>query len=132
MKSLFKNAILLGIATVVSSAAIHAAPSPGASQSTRGRCIAQMPDLVFHDALNPNQETELIAWSTTCTSPVSTSSNGMAMLSMQRLEGGQWRTIATGRAPTVLGVGPGTYRVIAKNDSQRRIEFTVRHSRGLG
>ena len=132
MKSVLKHAIFFGIAAVVSSAAIDAAPSSGSSKATRGRCIAQMRDLVFQDALNPNQESELISWSTTCTSAVSTTSNGMAVLSMQRLEGGQWRTIAFGHAPTMLGVGPGTYRVIARNDSQRRIEFTVRHSRGLG
>jgi hypothetical protein len=132
MKDVLKNATICTAATLVLAAAVHAAPTFDKSHATRGRCIAQMQDLVFRDALNPNQERELISWSTTCTSPVSTSSNGSAVLAMQRLEGGHWRTLARGHAPTVLDVGPGTYRVIATNDSARRIEFTVRHSRGLG
>ncbi|MET0934522.1 MAG: hypothetical protein ABWX83_00930 [Luteibacter sp.] len=132
MKYELKNMLRGSLPAILLACALCAAPSAANAQPNWGRCIAQMRELTLQGSLGPGEEHEVFRWSTTCTSPFSSSSTGLVVVYMQRFEGGYWRTLASGFAPSVLNVGPGTYRLVAKNDLTSRTNYTVRHRRGLG
>ncbi|WP_369926083.1 hypothetical protein [Xanthomonas sp. NCPPB 2632] len=120
----------IGAAAVVLAAytvPLHAAPF-----RFPGRCIGQLPQTTLSGRLGAHEEAQVFTWKTTCTGPFSSSSTGLVMVSIQQFEKGKWRSIAQGYAPHIPRLGPGSYRIVVKNDLPRPTNYTVRHSRGLG
>jgi len=97
-----------------------------------GRCIGQLPQTILSGRLGAHEEAQVFTWKTTCTGPFSSSSTGLVMVSIQQFEKGKWRSIAQGYAPHIPRLGPGSYRIVVKNDLPQPTNYTVRHSRGLG
>ena len=134
MKATFKAALFLGaFASLAFCSATHADPSSGKSQMTRGRCFAYPKDQTLQGYFVAGEEYEMFRWTTSCTSPTSTSATGSAWIeaSLQRLEGGRWKTLDRG-SYLFASIGPGTYRVVMKNASQARAFHTIRHGHGIG
>ena len=134
MKVAFKAALVLGtFASLALCSVIHAAPSPGKAQATRGRCFAYPKDLVLQGYLAAGQEYEMFNWTTNCTAPTSTSVTGSGSIDtvLQQLVNGSWITLDSG-FHLFANIGPGTYRVVMTNTAQARAFYTIRHGHGIG
>lgn len=134
MKAAFKSALLIGtFASLALCSAIHAAPSPGKPQATRGRCFAYPKDQVLQGYLAAGQKYEMFNWTTNCTGTTSTSVTGSGSIeaSLQQLVNGGWKTLDSG-SYLFANTGPGTYRVVMTNTSQARAFYTIRHGHGIG
>ena len=96
-----------------------------------GLCFAYFPQLTLEGRLKSYQSEVVFTWKTTCHSAFSASGSGATII-LQRLGGGGWVDMTSGASSYVPDLGPGTYRIVARNNSARAMEYTVRHRRGMG
>jgi len=108
------------------------APANATSLAVGNRCIATMPELTSQGVLSPGAEVVEFRWDTTCVGTLSASVSGGAALSIERAQGGDWHTIASGLSAVIPNLGPGSYRIVVHNTQHHRINYSVRHRRGLG
>ncbi|URL58328.1 hypothetical protein IM816_17325 [Luteibacter flocculans] len=96
-----------------------------------GRCIAYLPPLTLAGRLNGGDSEVVFTWRTTCHSSFSASASGATVV-LQRLSGSGWVDMTSGFPSYVPDLGPGTYRIVAKNEWARAADYQIRHRRGLG
>jgi hypothetical protein len=96
------------------------------------RCIGALPELTSHGVLSPGAREVDFRWDTTCVGTFSASVSGGATLSIQRAQGGIWYTVGSGVSAIIPNLGPGSYRIVVQNTQYHRINYSVRHRRGLG
>lgn len=107
--------------------------SANATPLTAGkRCIATMPELTSQGVLSPGAAEVDFRWSTTCIGTFSASVTGGAILKIQRAQDGDWHTVGSGTSTVIPNLGPGSYRIVVENTQYHRINYSVRHRRGLG
>lgn len=96
-----------------------------------GRCFAYFPQLTLEGRLRSYESEVVFTWNTTCHSSFSASGSGATII-LQRLGGTGWVDMTSGISSYVPDLGPGTYRIVARNDWARAVEYKVRHRRGMG
>jgi hypothetical protein len=132
MKKLFGYSLLGGLVLAAMPAWLHASSPTHASTTVRGRCIGYFPAVRQQGALDPQQAQEAFQWTTKCTSSFSASSTGLATIFVQEFAKGRWSNVTSGISAYVANLGPGTYRIVVKNETLRRIDYSLRHKRGMG
>lgn len=127
IKSRSSNLSILALALAVLTVPANATPL-----SVGKRCIATMPQLTSQGVLPPGASEVDFRWDTTCVGTFSASVSGGAVLSIQRAQGSRWETVGSGVSTVIPSLGPGRYRIVVHNTQYHRINYSVRHRRGLG
>jgi hypothetical protein len=112
--------------------AVLTIPSNATPLTVGKRCIGTLPELTSQGVLSPGAEEVDFRWSTTCVGTFSASVSGGAVLSIQRAQGGIWYTIGSGVSTVIPNLVAGSYRIVVRNTQYHRINYSVRHRRGLG
>lgn len=120
------------LTTLALALAVLAAPANATPLTSGRRCIATMPELTSQGVLSPGAAEVDFRWSTTCVSTFSASVTGGAILTIQRAQGGDWYNVGSGTSAVIPNLGPGSYRIVVENIQYHRINYSVRHRRGLG
>lgn len=120
------------LSTLALALAVMTIPASATPLTVGKRCIATMPELTSQGVLPPATEEVDFRWNTTCVSTFSASVSGGATLSIQRAQGGIWYTVGSGASTVIPNLGPGSYRIVVRNTQYHRINYSVRHRRGLG
>lgn len=101
------------------------------ARSYQRACPMNLPQQTVNGVLQVGQVEHIRQWSGTCTGALSASTGG-GVLHLQVKEGDRWLDVGQGISINVPYLQPGTYRLVVRNQSAIRINYTAHFRFGIG